>query len=72
VQHLERHPLSPPGAHFLGVEGGRVGFTDFAEFPRLVDPVNRRSINQWWLPVRPLADALAHEPAAGDLTNGGR
>jgi 6-phosphofructokinase 1 len=72
VQHLERHPLSPPGAHFLGVEEGRVGFTDFAEFPRLVDPVNRRSINQWWLPVRPLADALAHEPAAGGLTNGGR
>ncbi len=67
VDHLETQPPSSPITRFIGVEEGQVAFTDFADFPRLVDMEHHRARRQWWRgPLRPIADTMAHEPTRAD------
>lgn len=62
VDHLEATVSEPRTARFVGVTEGRIGFTEFAEFPQLVDLANDRALDPWWLPLRPVAAVMAHEP----------
>lgn len=46
-------------ASFIGVAEGRVQFTGFEHFSRLVDAVHQRPKDQWWLGLREVVDVLA-------------
>jgi len=45
-------------ASFMGFEGGRLRFVDFARFPGMVDREFRRSKNPWWRAWEPVASLL--------------
>jgi 6-phosphofructokinase 1 len=47
-------------AAFIGLRGGRVEIISLAELPRLMDTRYRRPKEQWWMDLRPIAKALAH------------
>ncbi len=46
-------------AGFIGVAEGRVQFTGFEDFTRLVDAAHHRPKRQWWLGLRDIVDLLA-------------
>ena len=46
-------------ASFIGVAEGRVQFTGFEPFSRLVDAVHQRPKEQWWLGLREGVEPLA-------------
>ncbi|MEI7553873.1 6-phosphofructokinase [Candidatus Chlorohelix sp.] len=46
---------------FIGFKGGKVEILDIEEMPRMVDPVNRRPKDQWWLNLRTVARLLARD-----------
>ena len=50
---------SSPGASAIGWQGGRIGFTDLQDLPRLVEKGALRPKEQWWLELRPIARVLA-------------
>ena len=50
---------SSPGASAIGWQGGRIGFTDLQDLPRLVEKDARRPKEQWWLQLRSIARVLA-------------
>ncbi len=50
---------SSPCASAIGWQGGRIGFTDLQDLPRLVEKDARRPKEQWWLQLRPIARVLA-------------
>jgi 6-phosphofructokinase 1 len=52
-------------ASFMGFEGGRLRFVDFAQFTSMVDREFRRSKNPWWRAWEPVA-ALLDRPVASD------
>jgi 6-phosphofructokinase 1 len=47
------------GGSLLGMQGGRVTFTNIEEMPRLIDAAHNRPKEQWWLTLKPLARLLA-------------
>jgi len=49
---------------FIGLEGGRIHFTDMEDYTRLEDWEFGRPKEQWWLDIRPLARLLA-QPGPG-------
>ncbi len=57
-------------ACFVGVAAGQMGFTDFADFNRLVDIENQRPKTQWWLELRGINTALAHPPSIANPVSG--
>jgi 6-phosphofructokinase 1 len=64
IDHLQDELGSTqPGASFIGVKEGRVRFTGFEDFPRLVDEPHQRPKDQWWLGLREIERALSHRPA---------
>lgn len=46
----------------IGLEHGRIIFTDLEDIPRLMDRKYRRPREQWWLGLRPIARVMA-QPA---------
>jgi 6-phosphofructokinase 1 len=56
---LERPQTGEPDASFIGVTEGRVQFTGFEHFSRMVDAVHQRPKQQWWLGLRDIVDTLA-------------
>ena len=60
VDHfLEQAQQDDPGGAMIGLQAGRVTFTDLGRFPDLVDPNARRPAEQRWMGLRPLADIMA-------------
>ena len=51
-------------AGFIGVSEGRVQFTGFEDFTRLVDAAHHRPKRQWWLGLRDIVDLLASPEGA--------
>jgi 6-phosphofructokinase 1 len=49
---------------FIGLEGGRIQFTDLEDYPRLEDRDFGRPKTQWWMDLRPIARVLA-QPGPG-------
>lgn len=47
----------------VGIEGGRVHFTDMAYFPDLMDMKARRPKKQWWMELQAIMRAISEEPA---------
>jgi 6-phosphofructokinase 1 len=44
---------------FTGFHDGQYKFEDMRDFPRMVDLVHERPLDQWWLNLRPIARLLA-------------
>jgi 6-phosphofructokinase 1 len=44
---------------FIGMVSGKVAFTSFEDFPRMIDAENRRPKQQWWLDLRGINEELA-------------
>jgi 6-phosphofructokinase 1 len=65
VEYLaEQSTHSAPVIAFAGLQAGRVGFTSFEDFPRLVDMQFQRPRQQWWMEIRPIARIMA-QPGSG-------
>jgi len=67
VQHLVTDVLTDGrSASFIGIVQGKVQFSSFEDFTRMIDAENRRPKHQWWLDLRRINDALARpaEPPA--------
>jgi len=63
-------------AEFIGMVSGSVAFGSFEDYPRLIDAVNRRPRQQWWMGLRSINETLARPaprngrpPDAGDLSS---
>jgi 6-phosphofructokinase 1 len=48
---------------FVGLTDGALSTLPLKTMPDLVDPQFRRPIDQWWLDLQPIMDAVATEPA---------
>jgi len=46
-------------AEFIGMVSGKVEFSPFEDYPRMIDAENRRPKRQWWLDLRGINEALA-------------
>jgi 6-phosphofructokinase 1 len=50
---------SSPSAAAIGLQGGRVEFTNLEDLPRLIEEDYQRPKEQWWLELRPIARIMA-------------
>jgi 6-phosphofructokinase 1 len=48
-----------PAGVCIGLQGGRVAFTDLHDLPRLLEEDALRPRDQWWLELRPIARIMA-------------
>ncbi|MCI0397250.1 MAG: 6-phosphofructokinase [Chloroflexi bacterium] len=55
-----------PKSACIGLQNGRLGFTDLEDVPRMLDRRFRRPKEQWWLSLRPIARVLA-QPGPEDV-----
>ena len=53
-----------PRQMFIGLEAGKIEFTEMADYPRLADREFGRPKKQWWMDLRPIARVLA-QPGPG-------
>lgn len=54
-------------ASYIGMVSGKVEFSSFEDYPRMIDAPNRRPKQQWWLVLRSVNEALArHAPRVKD------
>jgi 6-phosphofructokinase 1 len=49
----------------IGLQSGRVQFTDLASYPTLIEPDAQRPLEQRWMNRRPLARVMAGRGSAG-------
>jgi len=56
---IEHARAQDPAAAYIGLEGGETRFHDLTNLPRMVDPVNQRPKQQWWMALRHVARQLA-------------
>ncbi len=56
---IEEAGKDPPTGACAGLQAGRVAFTSFEDFPRLVDAEFQRPREQWWTRLRPIARMMA-------------
>ena len=60
VNHLlEETDSDQPSSAFIGLQSGRVKFTNLEEFPNLIEDDARRPKVQRWMDLRPLARVMA-------------
>ena len=60
IEHLvEQAGRDRPGSAFVGLQAGRICFTDLAELERLRDPDARRPAEQRWLSLEPVAAVMS-------------
>jgi 6-phosphofructokinase 1 len=65
IAFLTREAEQPsPSAAAIGLQGGRVEFTDLEDLPRLIEEDHQRPKEQWWLELRPIARIMA-QPRPG-------
>jgi 6-phosphofructokinase 1 len=68
VQHLiEQVGADVPASAFVGLQAGRVTFTDLARFPALMASDARRPASQDWLSLRSLARVMAGPAGGGQV-----
>lgn len=48
-----------PNCAFIGFQEGKIKIHDLRDFPRMIDEVNQRPKDQWWLSLGPIARLLA-------------
>ena len=60
VQYLvdQAHADSPSSA-FIGLQKGKVRFTDLARFPQMAEPDAHRPLDQTWMSLRPIAEIMS-------------
>jgi 6-phosphofructokinase 1 len=65
VEYLveQLHGDSPTSA-FIGLQKGKVRFTNLAEFDRMIEPDAHRPLEQTWMSLRPIAEIMSG-PAEG-------
>lgn len=51
-----------PTGWYLGLQNSRITAHPLAHMLESVDPVHRRPLDQWWMALRPVLDAMANEP----------
>jgi 6-phosphofructokinase 1 len=56
---IEEAGKASPVAVAIGLQDGRVAFTDLEDMPRLLEKDARRPKQQWWLELRPIARIMA-------------
>jgi 6-phosphofructokinase 1 len=56
---IEEAGKTSPVAVAIGLQGGRVAFTNLEDMPRLLEKDARRPKQQWWLELRPIARIMA-------------
>jgi 6-phosphofructokinase 1 len=54
---------------FIGLGAGGIQIHELDDFPRMIDEVNQRPRQQWWLDLKEMAAILA-QPWPGALANG--
>jgi 6-phosphofructokinase 1 len=52
-------PKDGSASAFVGLRAGQIQFDPLEAMPRLMDQINQRPIDQWWLRLRPIASLLA-------------
>ncbi len=66
---IEEAHNDPPGAAFIGLQGGRVAISNLEDMPRMMDYANSRPKRQWWLDLRVIAKVMAQPAPHADLDN---
>ena len=56
---VEQAHADDPGSAFIGLQKGKVRFTDLAEFGRLTEPGAHRPRDQSWMSLRPIAEIMS-------------
>ena len=67
LRYLEtqiEHRQAP--ASFIGMVSGKVEFSPFEDYTRMIDAPNRRPKQQWWLGLRRVNEALARPAPKAD------
>ncbi|MDH3247909.1 MAG: hypothetical protein OEQ47_03070 [Acidimicrobiia bacterium] len=60
VEYLvEQAHAETPSSAFIGLQKGKVRFTDLAEFERLTEPGAHRPCDQSWMSLRPIAEIMS-------------
>jgi 6-phosphofructokinase 1 len=55
-----------PRSAYIGLQKGKLAFTDLERFPDVIEEDARRPKDQFWLALRPLHDVMSRGPGAGD------
>ena len=50
---------NPAAAALIGLQAGKVRFSNLEDFSRMIDEQYQRPKEQWWLELRPIAKVLA-------------
>jgi 6-phosphofructokinase 1 len=50
---------NPAAAALIGLQAGKVRFSNLEDFPRMIDEQYQRPKEQWWLELRSIAKVLA-------------
>ncbi len=56
---IEQAHTDTPGSAFIGLQKGKVRFTDLADFGRLIEPDAHRPREQSWMSLRPIAEIMS-------------
>ena len=56
IKECENHTSS---SAFIGLENGKISFTDMRDFERMVDLTTQRPKVQWWLQLKTMASMMA-------------
>ena len=67
---VEEAADASPMAAFAGLQAGRVAFSSFEDFPRLVDITFQRPKEQWWMQIRRIAKIMAQQGPQTDQIPG--
>ena len=60
VEFLIEQALSEaPQSAMIGLDRGRIRFTDLATFPKLIEPDVHRPLEQTWMDLLPIAEVMA-------------
>lgn len=56
-----------PACVAIGLQGGKIAFTNLLDLPLLMDMERQRPLKQWWLDLRSLNTLLARPPEASSI-----
>ncbi len=60
ITYLIEHAIKNDAqSGFIGLHGGSIQFHNIEDFPRMVDLVNQRPKDQWWMELMPIAKVLS-------------
>jgi 6-phosphofructokinase 1 len=65
IEFLTQQAGKPaPGCAAIGLQGGKVEFTNLADLPLLMNPHYQRPVDEWWMRLQPLARLMAQPPTS--------